>query len=374
MASCLRTMREKSNARNSLAGAAISLGLVFAAGSASGQVVIPPPQPTPGFTGNAYIASQFAALNLGSNFLERYGNLAARGAHANSLPGSNPQGGGGPEPDMLQRYRAWVEAYGIAVRTGAQNDFAGDRRSTAGGVAGFAYTLAPGLQIGASIDQSRSHISLVNAIAGAHVDLTQIGANLAWESGPWTIALAGVRGFGGVETARTDPIGANSQALYDVRLWGALGELSYLISKGQARIVPKAGFEWVEVETDAFAEVGGIAPITGTGQATRRTKVFAGAEFGYTWVIDKTLFDLAITGKAIDNVKQSGGTLQVSSANGATTPFVVQGLREGRYGVDAGAVASVILNPSWRLYAVYDGRFRENFASHGGTVGVEVKW
>ena len=52
----------------------------------------------------------------------------------------------------------------------------------------------------------------------------------------------------------------------------------------------------------------------------------------------------------------------------------VQGIGESRYGADAGAAASLSLSNNFRLYAHYDGKFREHYQSHQGTVGVEVKW
>jgi uncharacterized protein with beta-barrel porin domain len=47
---------------------------------------------------------------------------------------------------------------------------------------------------------------------------------------------------------------------------------------------------------------------------------------------------------------------------------------EGKFGLDAGVVASVRLSPIARLYALYDGRFRNGFQSNGGTLGLELRW
>jgi outer membrane autotransporter protein len=52
----------------------------------------------------------------------------------------------------------------------------------------------------------------------------------------------------------------------------------------------------------------------------------------------------------------------------------VQGILESRTGADAGAGLSWILSNQARLYANYDGKYRSNFISHQGTLGVEVKW
>ena len=60
-------------------------------------------------------------------------------------------------------------------------------------------------------------------------------------------------------------------------------------------------------------------------------------------------------------------------ANGANS-VAIQGIRESMYGADAGAGLSWIMNRTARLYANYDGRFRDGFTSHQGTLGLEVKW
>jgi outer membrane autotransporter protein len=64
----------------------------------------------------------------------------------------------------------------------------------------------------------------------------------------------------------------------------------------------------------------------------------------------------------------------VTSAAAPGVPEVVQGASEGRYGVDAGASASVRVNPTLRFYANYDTRLRDHYQAQIGTLGVEVKW
>jgi uncharacterized protein with beta-barrel porin domain len=54
--------------------------------------------------------------------------------------------------------------------------------------------------------------------------------------------------------------------------------------------------------------------------------------------------------------------------------MTVFGIAEGKYGLDTGVVASLRLSPIARLYATYDGRFRQGFQSNGGTLGLELRW
>ena len=93
-------------------------------------------------------------LNLGSSFLERLGNQATNGFDRSLR--NNPGGGGASEATEAPRYRTWGELYGISTTTGAQGDFVGDKRQTMGGVAGFGAQIAPGVNVGFSVDQSHT--------------------------------------------------------------------------------------------------------------------------------------------------------------------------------------------------------------------------
>jgi uncharacterized protein with beta-barrel porin domain len=105
-----------------------------------------------------------------------------------------------------------------------------------------------------------------------------------------------------------------------------------------------------------------------------RVRVFAGAEVGHSWIAGRAIWDAAIYGRFVDNVVQDLGELQINFATGAGTPVLVAGVRESNLGADAGAVISAKVSQLARLYAVYDGRFRSNYTSHTGTIGVELRW
>jgi outer membrane autotransporter protein len=343
----------------------------------AGAQPIPTPQSTPSLrssVGNIGVAAPSAIVDLGTNFLQKLGNEAT--VQWNGPPRSNNPAGGGadlgvPATASDPRYRTWFEGYGLSSRMDAEADYAGDRRKTWGGVAGIGMTVMPGMSAGLSVDQSRTKVDVTSLGQSATIDLTQIGGNLAFESGAWTLAIAGVGGFGNVDTSRPDPL-APSLASYDATIWGTLAELSYLISSGNWRVVPKAGADWAYVHADAFTETGGTAPVSAQDQTTRRARIFAGVEVGHSWFGDQSIFDLAAYGRLVQIVAQDISAVQFSAAG--FTPVAVQGVAESRTGLDAGAAASLQLSQALRLYAVYDGRFLSNFQSHGGTIGLELRW
>jgi uncharacterized protein with beta-barrel porin domain len=380
-----RSRVEEGKARRGLcrlvAVAVVLVLLGIAASPSSHAATAPSPTPTPSPTPapsptpvptptkiNSDISSGSTVINLGSNFLERLGNQATGGF--DRLRRSNPGGGGAAESTEDPRFRTWGELYGISSRADAQGDFVGDKRKTLGGVAGLGARVAPGFNVGLSVDQSRTTIDVPLALQSATLDLTQIGFNASVDKGPWTWAVALVHGFGKINSSRDTGAGFAS-AGYDARLDGALTELDYYWTMQQSRIVPKLGLEYVRTTTGALQETGGLDPLAATGATLERARALAGAEIGHYWFFDRKILDLSAYGKFVDNFSQNFNSVVVSLGAQSIT---VQGIGESRYGADAGASASLSLSNTARIYLNYDARFRAAIQSHQGTLGVELRW
>ena len=354
---------------------AIAFLLVGVVTAAQAQLPAPMPTPTPTAsptptptTINSMVSSGAALTDLGSNFLERLGNQSSNGL--SRLQRANPGGGGASESTEAPRYRTWFEGYGNSAKNGAIGDFVGDSRKTWGGVAGIGARVAPGINIGFSVDQSRSAIDIPLALQSAAIDLTQLGFTASVDSGPWTWASAVVHGFGNVNSRRDTGLGI-ATAGYNARLEGVLSEISYYWAKDQGRIVPKAAFEYVRARTGSLQEIGGLDPVTATSATVQRGRLLIGAEIGHYWIFDRKILDVSAYGKFVDNVVQNFSDITVSLGAQSIT---FQGIGESQYGADAGASASLSLTNTARLYVNYDAKFRAAMQAHQGTVGVELKW
>jgi len=334
--------------------------------------------PTSASTGNIYLSTPSTVLELGTRFLRHLGTEAA--SRATGAPSQFTPSGGGADLDgarqgtaqIGERYRAWFEAYGVRSQMDPRGDFGGDKRRIFGGVAGLGMILTPGVSVGISVDQSRTDVDIIQFTQSSKIDLTQLGGNIAFESGPWVLGVAGIYGFGDVDSQRGTT--ALSLASYDTKLWGALAELSYLWNSGNWRVVPKIGMDWARTESDSFVESGGAQPVAGTAQIAERARIFGGAEVGYTWLAGQTMMDLSVYGRGVEIVSLNAGGLTVNALSGLTSPRFIAGVSEDRTGFDTGAAFSIRFSPRARFYAVYDGRFRGNFESHAGTLGLEFRW
>ncbi len=330
---------------------------------------VPPPTATPTPTDiNAMVSSGATVANLGSSFLERLGNQSSNGF--NRMLRTNPGGGGASETTDAPVYRTWFETYGIAATNGPIADYVGDKRKTWGGVAGIGARIAPGVNVGFAVDQSRTAVDVPLALQSANIDLTQLAFTASVDRGPWTWATAMVHGFGNINSRRDTGFGF-ATAGYNAQLDGVLSEVSYYWSSDQSRIVPKGAFEYVHARTGSLQEMGGLDPVTATGATVQRVRLLAGAEIGHYWIVDQKIFDLLAYGKAVDNLVQNFSDITV---NLGAQSLTLQGIGESRYGVDAGASASLSLSNTVRVYVNYDAKFRAAMQSHQGTLGVELKW
>ena len=325
-----------------------------------------PPDP------NVNGAAQSGLFDLGTKFLTRLGNEGSQGFGSAKAPGNSAAGGGAPGDSTEQRFRTWAEAYGWRIRTRDSGGTPGDVRDNYGGVAGFGVTVAPGVSLGFAVDQGKTTIDMSAASQSGGITLTQLGANATVELDAWTVGLAAIHGFGRISSQRTAPLGGTSMASYDARLWGAVGEVSRTWTFGDWRVVPKVGMDWMRTDTDAFVETGGFDPAAASAVTGRRLRAFGGFELGRTWFTELAAYDLAGYARAVDILSENRGSMLVTSA--FSTPRSIVGIAESRLGVDAGLSASARLSQALRLYAIYDGRFRTNMVSHGGTLGVEFKW
>jgi uncharacterized protein with beta-barrel porin domain len=317
---------------------------------------------------NAGQSAGIAVGDLGSQFLRRLGDQASHGFDRASR--TNPGGGGASEAAETPRFRSWAEFYGVGAHTSTIGDFVGDKRRTVGGVAGIGARLMPGVNVGLSVDQSHTTIDVPLALQSATLGLTQIGVNASVDQGAWTWAIALVHGFGDINSRRDTGTGLAS-AGYNARIDGALTELSYYWSYEQARIVPKAAFEYTRATTGAMQELGGLNPVNASGASAERARILLGAEVGRYWIFDQKILDLSGYAKFVDNVHQSFSNVTVSLGAESIT---VQGIGESQYGADAGASASLSLSNTARLYLNYDGKFRAYSQSHQGMLGVEFKF
>lgn len=331
----------------------------------------PPPAPPPAADPTVHGRITGAGIEAATRFLRR---LDDRGW---ATVAGRERGGGGadatPSASVVQSFRAWTEAYGVETRLSDQGAIPGERRRANGFIAGIGAFLGPDAAIGIAVDSGVSHVDVAGIPQHGRLAMTQIGINAAYQYALWSISVSAIYGAGDVGVQRGDGINVSS-ADYGARVWGGIGEIAYNgWSIDDWRIVPKLGADWTLSHSDGFTETGGADPVTGTAQESERARAWLGLEVGRSFSSAVAVVDLSVYGRVVDVFYARDQLAEVTSA-AAPTARLVQVANEGSWGVDWGAAASVQVAPMMRFYAVYDGRYREHADSHGGTLGVELRW
>ena len=241
---------------------------------------------------------------------------------------------------MRREFRTWGEAYGISATNSAQANYVGDRRQTWGGVAGIGARVAPGVNVGFSVDQSHTAIDVPLAMQSATLDLTQFGFNASVDEGAVDLGhRAGAR----LRKNQYQPRHRRSARQRRLqRLSHRRAHRTQLLlehrpkphrAEGRGRICPR--------DTGSFQEMGGLNPLTATGATVERGRILLGRGIGHYWIFDRKVLDLSAYGKFVDNVTQNFSSIIVSLGSQSIT---VQGIGESQYGADAGASASLSLS------------------------------
>lgn len=251
----------------------------------------------------------------------------------------------------------WGELYHFRVNQSG-------RRDAWGLAAGFGLALAPGVTLAAGIDHGNLDIDVPGALETGEVELTELGASLRIESGPFTASLAAVHGFGNAETRRTI-IGA-SAADYDVRLTGVALDFSYAIETGGWTLRPGAGLDYLRLSTDAFTETDTLGLIVGDEKAGRlrgSAGLAVERDFGAV-ALGASVRYLAV----LDGEERS---LPVAFAAAPGRSLEMRGPDEPD-GLLLGARLGISLAPRATLSIGYDGRFGGDYDAHAGTVGLRI--
>jgi len=143
-------------------------------------------------------------------------------------------------------------------------------RDLAGIFAGIDRRLAPNWLAGIAGGYTNSSLSIADPTSSAGISSGHVAGYTAANFGPWNLRGAAAASFNTVNTNRdiTFPGFSDSEsAHYHATTTQVFGEVGYSTSFGQIATEPFAGFAFVHLNTDSFAESGStnIAALSGSG-------------------------------------------------------------------------------------------------------------
>jgi len=202
--------------------------------------------------------------------------------------------------------------------------------------------------------------------AALYAGYRQDGAGLAFAAGGAfaSTSATGERSISitGLEQTLTSRVEGTSYQIF--------GEVSNDLAKaGNVQIEPFVRLAYVSAHSDAFAETGGVAALSGAKQTNDLRMATLGLRGAY--VAGNT----TLSGSAA--WLRSAGDLSAPttlSMAGADTPYEVNAAALDQDAVELAAQASVHLAPDMTLAGGYSGTIGKNNATHGLRVTLSVAW
>jgi outer membrane autotransporter protein len=202
--------------------------------------------------------------------------------------------------------------------------------------------------------------------AALYAGYRQDGAGLAFAAGGAfaSTSATGERSISltGLEQTLTSTVQGTSYQIF--------GEVSNDLAKaGNVQIEPFARLAYASAHSDAFAETGGVAALSGAKQSNDLRMATLGLRGAYV------AGDTTLSGSAA--WLRSAGDLSAPttlSMAGVDTPYEVNSAALDEDAVELAAQASVHLAPDMTLAGGYSGTIGKNNATHGLRVTLSVAW
>lgn len=184
----------------------------------------------------------------------------------------------------------WVQGIGAWGRLEGNGNAADVSRNLAGVFAGVDRRLGPNWLVGIAGGYTNSFLSIGDPASSADIDTAHLAGYVGANFGPWNLRGAAAGSFSMLNTSRSiifPGFSDTESASYDATTAQVFGEVGYGVAFGQIATEPFAGFAFVHLNTEGFAESGstGIAALNGSSSSDDIGYSTLGARAATNWVL-----------------------------------------------------------------------------------------
>ncbi len=253
----------------------------------------------------------------------------------------------------------WAQGVGAAETIDSDGNAAGLLRNLGGFFSGVDRTFGNAWRAGLAVGSTNSAVDISARASSAQIETTylaayagtsygafslRLGANLAWA----TIGTSRSIVFPGFAESAAARFGASEGQLF--------GELAYPTTFGNLMLEPFGDFAWLHLDTDSFAETGGIAALSGSGGTDNIGYVTLGARAATNYILHD---NIVLTPRASLGWQHTFGEVVPTAAldfQSTATSFGVAGLPLARDAALVEAGADVRLTPHAAIGVSYVGQ------------------
>ncbi|HEX8364553.1 MAG TPA: autotransporter domain-containing protein [Allosphingosinicella sp.] len=257
----------------------------------------------------------------------------------------------------------WVSGYGSWGEIEGDGNAALLERESRGFFGGVDLPIGGGWSAGLGGGYSRADFDVDARASGADVRSWHAAFRLGGRFGGFGVGIGGAASWHRIDTDRSVAFTGFTDtptARYDGRTVQAFARIGYEIPLGAATVEPFADLAWVDVDTDAFAESGGAARLTGQEESDSATFSTIGVR------ARAGMGQVSLTGSAgwrhAFSLDPSESTFTFA---GGTTPFTVAGapISEDAMALEAGL--EIGIGGAGRLGLSYVGQIGDRSEDHG---------
>jgi len=276
---------------------------------------------------------------------------------------SNPLGtshGGGEQlaelgsiiPEVYAAYGAWIEASGNFADIHAGNGAPGYHAQTGGFLAGLARNVTPDLSLGLAVGYEHFNLSEDDTHASAADDNGRIALYGAYNLGPVTLSTTGGLGYDAFSTTRPLIIGTARENHSGLEANFGL-QLSHTLNIGALQLTPLAGFDYANLQENAFTEAGANgADLDGHAHGTSSLQPFLGGAAGRAFAMGGWSITPSAHVTWRYEALNTQRSLIVAAQDG--TLFNINGVTAARNQLDTGASLAAQAGPNLQVYGAYD--------------------
>ncbi|MEO4040310.1 autotransporter domain-containing protein [Hoeflea sp. CAU 1731] len=256
----------------------------------------------------------------------------------------------------------WITGYGDWMSTEATGNTAAMDNALYGVIAGIDHRFGDHFRFGVLGGYSRTDTTIDALSSEAEADSYTIGLYGGADNGQAGLSLGALYTWHSIDSRRyvTNPVTEELAADYDAGSFQLFAEAGYKVAMEQATLEPFAGVSYINLQTDSFAESGGLAALSSPSQSTSTTFTTLGLRSSMTFASN-------VHARGMIGWRHAFGDVDPASTMtiGGGSPFTIVGAPIAQDAAVVEAGIDIKAGQNVMIGASYEGQYGDGAIANG---------
>jgi len=256
----------------------------------------------------------------------------------------------------------WITGYGDWMSTEATGNTAAMDNALYGVIAGIDHRFGDHFRFGVLGGYSRTDTTVDALSSEAEADSYTIGLYGGADNGQAGLSLGALYTWHSIDSRRyvTNPVTEELAADYDAGSFQLFAEAGYKVAMEQATLEPFAGVSYINLQTDSFAESGGLAALSSPSQSTSTTFTTLGLRSSMTFASN-------VHARGMIGWRHAFGDVDPASTMtiGGGSPFTIVGAPIAQEAAVVEAGIDIKAGQNVMIGASYEGQYGDGAIANG---------